>query len=107
MEKNEVDAQTDNAHLLSYAAEGRLTKHALAMTLTPEARGAFLDRCAAIEKEYTDECGASDPCLEAGCSARGEICLQPLLRAGTEYHRKCGAEWAKLYAKEENRIHGR
>jgi hypothetical protein len=78
------------------------------MTLTPEAREKFLEACAIIEKKYTDECADSgDPCLESGCSAKGEICLQPLLRAGTEYHKKCGAEWAKLYFHEKNRIHTR
>jgi hypothetical protein len=33
----------------------------------------------------------------------GERCLQPLLRAGTEYHKKCGAEWAALFADAANR----
>jgi len=33
----------------------------------------------------------------------GEVCLQPLLRSGTEYHKACAAEWAKLYAAPENR----
>jgi hypothetical protein len=89
--------------LVKLAEEGRLTKHALATMLTAEPRKQFLEACAAIERHYTEECGASDPCLESGCSAQGEICLQPLLRAGTEYHKACAAEWAKLFAHEENR----
>ena len=91
--------------LLKLAEEGRLTKHALATMLTPESRREFLEACAAIEKKYTDDCGATnDPCLESGCSAAGEICLQPLLRAGTDYHKACAVEWAKLFARRENRL---
>jgi hypothetical protein len=33
----------------------------------------------------------------------GEVCLQPLLRAGTEYHKACAAEWTKLFVIRENR----
>lgn len=98
----------DAEPVLKYAQEGRLTKHALATMLTPEARQRFLDACAAIEKKYTEDCtAAKDPCLESGCSVEGEICLQPLLRAGTEYHKACAAEWEKLFAKHENRLHVR
>jgi hypothetical protein len=32
------------------------------------------------------------------------VCLQPLLNAGTEYHRAYGATWAALFADPENRI---
>ncbi len=101
-----METTTEKSQLQTLAAEGRLTKHALATTLAPEPRRRFLDACAAIEKEYTDKCGSADPCLESGCSTAGEICLQPLLRAGTEYHKQCGAQWAKLYAREENRLEG-
>lgn len=98
--------QFDSPQLLKYAEEGRLTKHALATTLTPEPRRRFLAACAAIEKKYTDTCAAAkDPCLESGCAAEGEICLEPLLRAGTEYHKACAAEWAKLFADHENRLY--
>jgi hypothetical protein len=108
METPTDNAPTEDSQLHSYAAEGRLTKHALATTLAPEARERFLETCAAIEKKYTEECGDSgDPCMEAGCSARGEICLQPLLRAGTEFHKKCGVEWAKLYIDKKNRAGSR
>jgi hypothetical protein len=91
--------------LMQYALEGRLTKHALATLLTPQPRRVFLEACAAIENRYTDECKvADDPCLEAGCSMEeGEICLQPLLRAGTEYHKACGSEWVTLFTDSKNR----
>ena len=57
-----------------------------------------------IERSYTDACAAAkDPCLESGCSCVGDVCLQPLLRASTEYHSRCGAEWAKLFAERSNR----
>ena len=90
--------------LMRYAAEGRLTKHALASLLTAQPRAEFLAACAQIETRYTQTCGIRDQCLESGCSAEGEICLQPLLRAGTEYHQACAAEWGKLFAKAENRV---
>jgi hypothetical protein len=87
-----------------YAAQGRLSKHALASLLTAEARRPFLAACAAIEMKYTEDCRAkNDPCLASGCSAEGERCLQPLLEAGTEYYKACGAAWAKLFADRVNR----
>ena len=90
--------------LMALAAEGRLTKHALSALLAVQPRHVFLDACAAIEKNYTDDCAAAnDPCLESGCSMDGEVCLEPLLRAGTEYHKACAAEWVKLFANRENR----
>ena len=96
------DALDTPEHLMARAAEGRLTKHALATLLAATPRRVFLEACAAIEKGYTGDC-ATDPCLEAGCSMEGEACLQPLLRAGTAYHKACAAEWAKLFAIRENR----
>jgi hypothetical protein len=64
----------------------------------------FLDACAVIEKTYTDECrAANDPCLESGCSMDGETCLEPLMSAGTEYHKACAAEWIKLFVHREHR----
>jgi hypothetical protein len=90
--------------VISYAIEGRLSKHALATLLAPETRRPFFDACAAIELKYTEDCRAqNDPCLESGCSAEGERCLQPLLRAGVDYDKACGAEWAKLFADRSNR----
>ena len=99
---NEVSLETPE-HLMTRAAEGRLTKHALASYLTPAARRVFLDACSTIELAYTDEC-ATDPCLAAGCSMDAEVCLQPVLEAGTTYHQACDAEWASLYAVPENRV---
>ena len=89
--------------LIRYAIGGRLSKHALASLLTAQAREPFSDACATIELKYTRDCALSDTCLEAGCSAEGERCLQPLLRAGTEYNKACGTEWAKLFADAVNR----
>ena len=90
--------------VMACAIEGRLTKHALASLLSPESRRGFLDACGVIEKSYTDTCAAAnDPCLESGCSCEGGICLQPLLRASTEYQRRCGTEWVKLFAEGRNR----
>ena len=100
-----MEAELKTPQLMKFAEEGRLTKHALATMLTPDSRRLFLDACAAIERKYTEDCAAQkDPCLESGCSAEGEICLQPLLRASTEYHKACAAEWAKLFARHENRL---
>ena len=91
--------------LMKVAAQGGLPKRALVHLLDIEHRQAFLDGCAMIEKRYTEDCtAANDPCLESGCAVEGEICLQPLLRAGVEYHKACGAEWIKLFADPRNRI---
>jgi hypothetical protein len=90
--------------LMRDAIEGRLSKDALVSLLAPESRPAFLDACAAVERRLTDACAsADDPCLESGCSCEGEVCLQPTLRAGSEYLKACGAEWVKLFADEQNR----
>ena len=90
--------------VITYATEGRLSKHALASLLTALARRTFFDACGAIEQRYTNECLAmNDPCLESGCAAEGERCLQPLLRAGNDYDKACGAEWARLFADAANR----
>jgi len=89
--------------VMARAIGGHFTKHALASLLKPEPRRRFLDVCAVIERSYTDACAAMDPCLESGCSCLGDVCLQPLLRASTEYHSRCGAEWAKLFVEHVNR----
>ena len=90
--------------VMTYARDGRLSKHALATLLTPAARRPFFDACAAIELKYTEDCRAqNDPCLDSGCSAEGERCLQPLIRAGTGYYKACGAAWALRFADTENR----
>ena len=90
--------------VMTEATSGRFSKHALIGLLAPAARPAFAAACAKIEIGYTEKCRSSnDPCLESGCSCVGDVCLQPLLLAGTEYHRRCGAEWAKLFAEHGNR----
>jgi hypothetical protein len=100
-----MEEELNTPKLLKFAEEGRLTKHALATMLTPESRKKFLDACSAIEKKFTENCTVThDPCLESGCSAEGEICLQPLLRSESEYHKACAVEWAKLFANRENRL---
>ena len=91
--------------LMTMAAEGRLTKRQLADLLAIDKRHAFLDACAEIEKGYTDACAAkNDPCLESGCSAAGEICLQPLLHAGSAYFKACGEAWLPIYRDPKNRF---
>jgi len=93
---NAVDSSPD---VVKAAAEGRIPKHVLAGLLPAGKRIAFLDACTRIEKAYTEACTATgDPCLESGCALEGEVCLQPLLRAGEEYHKACAAEWLKLVA---------
>jgi hypothetical protein len=90
--------------VITYAIEGRLSKHALASLLAPAARRPFYDACGAIELQYTEACRAlDDPCLASGCSAEGERCLQPVLNAGIEYYKACGAAWAKLFTDGANR----
>jgi hypothetical protein len=91
--------------LTQFAANGHLPKAALLDLITPPKRQAFLDACAVIEKKFTDDCAAAnDPCLESGCAVEGEVCLQPLLRAGNEYHKACAAQWIKIFANRRNRI---
>ena len=93
------------ADLMAFAEEGRLPKQVLASLLTRESRQQYLDACAAIERRYTEACTANnDPCLEGGCAAEGEICLQPLLRAEVDYQKACTAEWMKLFENPANRI---
>ena len=89
--------------LMAFAAEGRLTKQVLGSLLDADKALAYGNACADIEKRYTDECGGNDPCLEEGCAVEGEICLEPLLRAGLEYHRACGAAWTRLFADPRHR----
>ena len=79
--------------LMKNAEQGRLPKSVLVNLLDIQHRQAYLDACARIEKKYTED-----------CAVEGEVCLQPLLRAGIEYHRACAAEWIKLFADPRNRI---
>jgi hypothetical protein len=91
-------------HLIRLAQEGRFAKQVLVKFLSTDKRQAYLDACAAIEKQYTIDCANSgDPCLAGGCAVEGEICLQPLLRADIEYFKACGQQWVKLFADPRNR----
>jgi hypothetical protein len=91
--------------LMRVAGDGGLTKRALASLLASDRRLAYAETCAAIEKTYTDECApTSGACLESGCAADGEICLQPLLQHEAEYRRACGSAWLALFADPRNRI---
>ncbi len=91
--------------LMAFAAKGHLNKQAMADLLTVQHRRLYLEACAGIEKKYTEACTAkNDPCLESGCSAEGEICLQPLLSTGDEYYKACAAEWIKVFQAPANRI---
>ena len=66
-----------------------------------------MTRCGAIEMQYTEACcEKGEPCLESGCSAEGDRCLQPILAAGTEYDTACGAVWATLFEDPANRDPG-
>ena len=87
------------------AAEGRFTKAELAELLAIDQRPRFLDACAHIERVYTEDCASKNhgPCLEAGCSVDGEICLQPLLHAGSHYHKACAAAWLPIFREPANR----
>jgi hypothetical protein len=89
--------------LMTFAAEGRLTKQVLGSLLGADYALTYLDACTVIEKQYTADCALSDPCLESGCAAEGEICLEPLLRRGLEYHRACGAAWRTVFEDPQHR----
>jgi hypothetical protein len=83
--------------LMTLAADGRLSKTELASFLPMGDRQAFLGACARIEMRFTEACAANEPCLGAGCSCEGEICLQPLLRAESGFHKACAGVWLPLY----------
>lgn len=89
--------------LMTYAADGGLTKQVLGRLLRDDDALAYVDACTVIEKRYTAECGRHSPCLETGCAADGEICLEPLLQAGQEYFRACGAAWSILFEDPRHR----
>jgi hypothetical protein len=90
---------------MTWATAGQLPKRVLVRLLSIAARQPYLDACAVIEKRYTETCTAThDPCLESGCAVEGEICLQPLLRAGVDYQKACGGAWIPLFADPRNRV---
>ena len=91
-------------HVMELALDGRLSKQALAQFLAPDRRPGYLAACTAIEKGYTEACTATgDPCVEGGCAVEGEVCLQPLMTAGLDYYKACGAVFTKLFADPRNR----
>ena len=91
--------------LVKLAVEGRLSKATLSESLVGEAQDLFLGKCAAIEKQFTEQCTSrNDPCLESGCAMDGEVCLSALQNFETEYQKACGAEWRALFANPANRI---
>ncbi len=90
--------------VIEAARAGQVHKLELAERLNPVARAVFLGYCASIERRYTEACTAkNDPCLEGGCALEGEVCLQPLERAGVEYDRACGHAFIELYLDPRNR----
>jgi hypothetical protein len=90
--------------LMTFAADGHLTKQVLGSLLGADDALAYLDACAAIERQYTADCAAKDdPCLESGCAVEGEVCLEPLLRAGPEYQKACGAAWRIVFEDPRHR----
>ena len=105
--ENELDLNPQvvtSVDLMKLAEEGRLSKHAMASFLNPDQRPQYLAACAGIEKHYTEACTAKhDPCLASGCSLEGEVCLNPVLEAGTEYHKACGQAWVTFFRDPEHR----
>jgi len=90
--------------LMAQAAEGRFTKDEMAAFLAVERRRAFLDACADVERKFTEDCTlTNEPCLESGCAAKGEACLQPLLHAGSAYYKACAAVWLPVFREPKNR----
>jgi hypothetical protein len=101
-----LDAHLGNPEkLMEFVAEGSLPKASLMNLLAIDRRASYLDACAAIEKTYTDQCAPTNgPCLESGCALEGEVCLQPLLRAGSAPRKAYAAAWATLFSDVRNRI---
>lgn len=103
-----VSARVGNPdRLMTYAAEGHVPKQVLLSLLSVDQRQSYLDACLVIERRYTNACTCNgDNCLATGCSVKGtdEVCLEPLLSAGIEYHKACAAEWIKLFRAPDHRI---
>jgi hypothetical protein len=90
--------------LMTFAEEGHLTKQVLGHLLGADDVMAYLDACTVIEKQYTADCaGSDDRCLDSGCALEGEVCLEPLLKAGRDYHRACGEAWTLLFEDPRHR----
>ena len=91
--------------LMTFVVDGSVPKESLTSLLAIGRRAGYLDACAAIDKTYTDQCAPTNgPCLESGCALEGEVCLQPLLRAGTAPRKAYAAAWIRLFADTGNRI---
>lgn len=91
--------------LMTFAAQGHLPKRVLGSLLDTDGARAYVAACTAIEKQYTVDCPAEgNTCLESGCALEGEACLEPLMRAGAEYHKACGAAWSVLFGDPRHRI---
>jgi hypothetical protein len=91
--------------LMTFAITGSLPKESLTNLLASDRRASYRDACVAIQKTYTDQCAPTNgPCLESGCALEGEVCLQPLLRAGTAPRKAYAAEWVKLFSDARNRV---
>lgn len=90
--------------LMAFAVEGHLTKQVLGTLLAANELGIYLNACTVIERKYTVDCTKTDdPCLQGGCALEGEVCLEPLLRAGRGYHKACGAAWRTLFEDPQHR----
>jgi hypothetical protein len=96
-----------SAELIESAEHGLCSKAELAELLAPDARHAFLDACAKIERRFRDECaGHGDLCLESGCAMEGEACLDALLKAGPAYPIAYGRAWTAIFSDPRNRAEG-
>jgi len=90
---------------VEFAVQGEMPEAVLTGPLVLDDRPSYLRACERIERAYTEACAAShDSCLASGCSAEGEVCLQPLLRAGAEYHVACAEAWARLFRSPAHRV---
>jgi hypothetical protein len=77
--------------LMTFAAEGRLTKHVLKTLLGRVDAATYLEACTATEEQKTADCAPNDaPCLES--------------REGVEYHSACAAIWRTLFEDPRRRI---
>jgi hypothetical protein len=104
-----VDAHVGTPErLMDFALEGEMPKADLAGLLSLEDRPSYLEACARIERAYTEACAAThDACLASGCpvvDVPGEVCLQPLLRAGGAYRAACAEAWTRLFRSPAHRI---
>lgn len=93
--------------LMDFAIKSNLDKATLASLLEPRIRKHFLNTCAVLEKEATDNCGAGgNTCLEDGCAFEGtdETCLNAVLLSEGKCLRECVNVWANKFRYPENRI---